>query len=348
MDFGLAPAISTALHRAIDDGLTAYPSDVLEQDSVEAAVGFWNDRFGWSVGQGSVAQAPDVMTGLSRAVQHLTPDGSPVVVPSPMYYPFYGRIRGVGREVLEVPTTPDYQGRFTLDLDGIDRALSKGAGSIALCNPWNPTGRALTDNELGDLVELATSRDVLIISDEIHSPIVYSGRRHIPIATLAPDRVVTITAASKAWNLPGLKCAQVILTNPSHSEIWGSYFTPEKVGVGILGLVATTAAYRDGVEWFDDVLVELERNRDLLSALLAERLPEAGYSEPEGTYLAWVDMSRYGLSDPTAELLETARVAVTGGAPFGVDGSQWIRINFATSPGVIEQVVDRIATHVGS
>lgn len=348
MDFGLAPAVSGALHEAIHLGLTGYPSPTIGRQVVESAISFWKARFDWSVDPSWVNAAPDVMTGLGRAVQHLTKQDAPVVVPSPVYYPFYGTIRRFGREFIEVPSHIDHIGRFVLDLDGIDAALDAGGGSIALCNPWNPTGRVLTESELGDVVEIARRHDAVIISDEIHSPIVYGRTDHIPIATLDPDRVVTVAAASKAWNIPGLKCAQVVLTSERHREMWNPVFPPEKVGVGTLGLIATAAAYSGGVEWFDDVLIQLQQARDLLSALVAERLPKAGYLPPEGTYLAWLDMNPYGLPDPASELLENARVAVTGGAAFGTDCSQWIRINFATSPQVIEQVVDRIATLVAS
>jgi cysteine-S-conjugate beta-lyase len=343
MDFGLAPAVSGALHEAIDLGLTGYPSPMMHDRLVNAAASFWANRFDWSVDAAWINDAPDVMTGVGRAAQHLTKPGAPVVVPSPMYYPFYGTISRFGREFIEVPSQIDDTGRYTLDIDGIGATLASGAGSIALCNPWNPTGRVLTETELGDVVSVARRHDAVIISDEIHSPIVYGGSRHVPIASLDPDRVVTVAAASKAWNIPGLKCAQVVLTSEQHREVWGRIFTPEKVGVGTLGVIASAAAYSNGVGWFDDVLRQLESTRNVLSSLIAERLPDAGYSAPEGTYLAWVDLSPYGLADPTGDLLTDARVGVTGGAPFCTDGSQWIRINFATSPDVVEQVVDRIA-----
>jgi cystathionine beta-lyase len=348
MDFGLAPAVSGALHEAIHLGLTGYPSPILEQRTAESAVQFWSDRFGWSIEPDWVNSAPDVMTGLGRAAQHLTKPGAPVVVPSPVYYPFYATLKRFGREFIEVPSPVDESGRFTLDIAGIDAALASGAGSIALCNPWNPTGRVLSESELGDVVEVARRHDAVIISDEIHSPIVYEGNHHTPIASLDPDRVVTIAAASKAWNTPGLKCAQVVLTAEHHREVWGPVFPPEKVGVGTLGLIATAAAYSDGVEWFDDVLVQLHQARDLLATLVAERLPKARFSPPEGTYLAWVDMSAYGLNDPALDLLERARVAISGGRPFGGDSAQWIRINYATSPDVIEEVVERIARLVAT
>lgn len=346
MDFGLAPAVSGALHEAVHLGLTGYPSPVLNKRVVDAAAAFWTARLDWSVEPSWVNAAPDVMTGLGRAVQFLTRPGSPVVVPSPVYYPFYGTIERFGRSFIEVPSHMDKTGRFTLDIDGIGAALASGGGSIALCNPWNPTGRVLTETELGDVVEVAGRHDAVIISDEIHSPIVYAGSRHIPIAKLAPDRVVTVAAASKAWNLPGLKCAQVVLTNERHREVWRRELPPEKVGVGTFGLIASAAAYADGVDWFDDVLIQLEQARDLLTSLIAQRLPEVGYRPPEGTYLAWLDMSAHDLADPAADLLAGARVAVTGGGAFGKDGSQWVRINYATSPDVIEQTIDRIATFV--
>ncbi len=224
--------------------------------------------------------------------------------------------------------------------------LDDGAGSIVVCNPWNPTGRVLTPTELGDLLEVAAAHNARVLADEIHSPIIYEGHRHTPLASLDPDLVVTVASASKAWNLPGLKCAQVVLTNESDRRIWADYFTPDKVGVGTFGLFASTAAYEDGVDWFDDVLVTLESNRDLVVSRLAERLPDAPMAVPQGTYLAWIDLTRFDLGDPADFLLEHAGVAVTGGGPFGSGGSGFIRLNFATEAGILTEMIDRIAAAV--
>lgn len=342
MDFGLAPPIASALHAAVDRGDTGYFHPGADRAAARAACGFWADRFNWEVDPEQVMPVPDVVEGIRRAIVHLTRPGSPVVLHTPVYYPFFSMVERAGRELVEVACSPDSEGRYRLDLDGIRRALSGGAGSVVLCNPWNPTGRVFGDEELVDLLDLARSPSARVIADEVHAPLIRSGRHHTPAATIDSDTVVTVTSASKAWNIPGLKAAQVVLTASSDREIWESYFTPDKVGVGTFGLIANAAAYADGREWLDGVLDRLESNQQLLSELLEQHLPEVGYFAPEGTYLAWLDFRRYGLDDPAAFLLDHARVALTGGGPFGAGGGGFARLNFATYPGIIDEMVERM------
>lgn len=343
MDFGLAPAVSEALHHAVDNALTGYPYPEAELAVAEAATGFWRERFGWEAEPSWVFPAPDVIEGIRRAIDHLTPPGSPVVLHSPVYFPFYGMVERAGRDIIEVPSKRDKEGRYTLDLDSIERGLDDGAGSIVVCNPWNPTGRVFTEEELSQVLEIARRHDARIIADEIHAAITYSGHIHVPLATMDADRVITVTSASKAWNLPGLKCAQVVLGNQRDRDVWSSFFTPEKVGVGTFGLLANEAAYSSGLEWFETTLRRLGQNRDLLTSLIEQKLPEMLFYPPEGTYLAWLDMSGYGLRSPAEFFLNEAKVAMTGGGPFGTGAERFTRFNFATGEDLIVEMVQRMA-----
>lgn len=344
MDFGLAPAITEALHDAVDRGLTGYPYPDLEQAVAIAATDFWRDRFDWTVDPSRVIAAPDVIEGIRRCLVHLTRPGSPVVLHTPVYFPFFSMVDRANRDIIEVRCPPDDEGRYSLNLDGIEQGFADGAGSVVLCNPWNPTGRVFDRTELEDLVSVAARHDARVIADEIHSPIIYGGGRHIPLATLDNERVVTVAAASKAWNLPGLKCAQVILTNEDDRDVWQESFEPYEAGVGTFGLLAAEAAYGKGREWFDSIMQRLETNRDLLTSLVAKHTPEAIYTPPEGTYLAWLDMSAYGLEDPMRFLREEALVAVNSGGPFRGDSSQHVRLNFATEPEILIELMERIGT----
>lgn len=341
MDFGLAPSVSDALHRAVDEGLTGYPYPQAEQATAEAATSFWADTFGWEVDPGWVFPAPDVIEGIRRAIVHLTRPGTPVVLHTPAYFPFFSMVERAERDIVEVMCARDDQGRYTLNLAGIDRALDDGAGSVVLCNPWNPTGRVFSPEELGSLLEIVARHDARVIADEIHAPITYSGSRHTPIATLDSERAVTVLSASKAWNLPGLKCAQVVLTNERDRDRWG-FYTAGEIG-STFGLIANEAAYSSGRAWFVDVRRQLEANRDLLTELIAEHLPKAQYHPPEGTYLAWLDLGAYGLENPTRFCLEEARVALTDGGPFGSQAGSCVRFNFATDPELITEMVRRMA-----
>lgn len=342
MDFGLAPAVTAALHAAVARGDTAYPYPALEERRTQAAVAFWRDRFGWRVDPAGVFSAPDVVEGIRRAIVHLTPAGSPVVLHTPVYFPFFSMVERAGRSLVEVPSRRDGDGRYRIDSEAVAEALAGGAGCVVLCNPWNPVGRALTLDEIAAVTTAARRYGARVIADEVHAPLVLGATRHVPAAVVDPDTVVTVTSASKAWNIPGLKCAEVVLTRDEDRERWSTYFTPEKVGVGTLGLVAAAAAYAEGGGWLDEVRALLERNRSLLDALIAEDLPDAGYRSPEATYLAWIDFRPYGLAAPAAYFLAEARVALSEGAPFGGDGTGHARLNFATPAEILTEIVVRI------
>lgn len=343
MDYGLAPSISTALHDAVDRADTAYFYPDIEKKAAVAAIDYWLDEFGWQVEPQMVFPVPDVVEGIRRAIIHLTEPGTPVVLHTPVYFPFFSMVERANRELIQLPSTRGEDGRYAIDLDGLDRVFAIGARSIVLCNPWNPTGRSFSEHELDEIVSIAESHGARVISDEIHAPLGYGGTRHNVAASKSPETVITVTSASKAWNLPGLKCGQIVLTNPDDSARWASYYTPDKVGVGTFGLIANAAAYEGGRQWLKDVMVILSENRELLGQLIESYLPDVGYVEPDATYLAWLDFSRHDLEDPAAFLVENAGVALTGGSPFGAGGGGHARLNFATYPHILSEVIERIA-----
>lgn len=346
MDYGLAEPIARALVDAVERADTGYAYPAAEEAMSEAAAGFWKERHGWGVDAERVFPAPDVVEGIRRTIVHLTEPGSSVVLHSPIYYPFFSMVERAGRSLIEVRCPPSEHGRYHLDIDGIDRALAGGAGCLILCNPWNPTGRSFTEDELREVISVAASHEARVIADEIHGQLTYSGGQHVVAASLDPRTVITVTSASKAWNLPGLKCAQVVLTNDEDVAVWSDYFTPEKVGVSTFGLIANTAAFTDGAPWLDETLGILEANRSLLDDLVATHLSEATYHRPEATFLAWLDFSSYGIDDPATHFLERARVALTSGSPFGTGGVRHARLNFATSPEVLTEIVRRLGDAV--
>lgn len=344
MDFGLAPPIAEALHGAIDRGDTGYFSETAERASAAAAASFWTDRFPLAVDADMVFHAPDVVQGLGRAVTHLTRPESPVILHTPAYFPFFSMLEMVGRPLIEVACRSGAEGRYRLDLDGIERAFADGAGALVLCNPWNPTGRVFDRSELEDVTAIAARYGGRIISDEIFAPMTLPGATHLPTASVDPETVITVTSASKTWNLPGLKCAQVILTNEGDAEVWADYFEHYKVGVSNLGIIASEAAYNHGRDWLDCIKGRLADNRDLLGKLASEHLPGVGYTPPEGTYLAWFDFNGTGVDRPAEFFLEEARVALTDGEPFRGGSSRHARLNFATTPEILTEVVERMGS----
>jgi cysteine-S-conjugate beta-lyase len=241
-------------------------------------------------------------------------------------------------------------GRATYDLDGIARAFAAGGALLVHTNPHNPTGRVFTLDEQRALADVVERAGVRVFADEIHAPLVYRGAVHRPYAALSDAtarHTVTATSASKAWNLPGLKAAQLLLSNEADAEHWARVGFFGVHGASTLGVLAATAAYTEGGPWLADVLAYLDGNRRRLGELLAEHLPQVRWTPPEGTYLAWLDCRGLSLpGSPGAFFLERAGVAFVDGPECGAPGAGHVRLNLATPRPVLERIVERMAAAV--
>jgi len=349
MDFPAAPPVRAAIQDAVDRDNFGYPPSA--GGELGAACAQWQQQtYGWIVDPERVHALPDVLKGVELGITAFTPGDSPVVLPTPAYMPFFAVVAECRRPLVEVPMV--YDGDWPmLDLEGIGAAFAAGARSIILCNPNNPMGRVYTREELLALAEVVTEHGAVVVADEIHSPLTYDGHPHVPYASLderTAQHTVTLVSASKGWNLPGLKCAQIVLSNDRHEATWQTLPMLRTHGVSTLGLRANVAAYREGGPWLTETLAYLDGNRQLLADLLTEHLPGVGYRPPEGTYLTWLDFRALQLPDEPAEvLLDKARVAVNPGLPFGAPGAGHVRLNIATSRDILEQIVLAIAGAVG-
>jgi cystathionine beta-lyase len=344
MDFGTAPAVTEALHAAVDAAAFGYLPPALLQGMSEAYAAWSADRYGWAVPPERVRPLADVLAGLAAAIEHFSRPGSPVILPTPAYMPFLVVPPALGREVLEVPMARDGD-RYVYDLDALDAAFRAGGHLLVLCNPHNPIGRVLEPAEMTAVAEVVERHGGRVFSDEIHAPLVYEGHRHVPYAALGEvpaGHAVTATSASKAWNLPGLKCAQLVLSNDADADLWARAGLHAEHGASTLGVVANTAAYTGGAGWLDDVLAYLDGNRRLLAELVAEHLPGVRYTPPEGTYLAWLDFRKLGLPEPGAFFLEHAGVALTDGSLCGAAGEQFARLTIATPRPVLVRTVEQM------
>jgi cystathionine beta-lyase len=365
MDFGVAPPIEAALLDVIKRADYGYLTEHAVTEMAVACAAWQRDRYGWDVDPGRVRPLPDVVTGLAAAITVFSRPGSPVILPTPAYMPFLTIPAGLGREVIQVPMATD-DGRYVLDLDGIDAAFKRGGHLLILCNPSNPVGRVYGRDELTAVTEVVEANGGRVFADEIHAPLLYPGGTHVPYASLsaaAAAHAVTGTAASKGWNLPGLKCAQLLLSNDRDAATWTERGSAFEHGASTPGVHATTAAYREGGPWLDDAVAYLDGSRALLARLLAEHLPEIGYRPPEGTYLAWLDC-RTLLAGPGARpaggralpaevspaefFLAKARVLLTDGAACGEAGRGHVRLNFATPRPILADIVRRLADAVSA
>jgi cystathionine beta-lyase len=346
MDFGTAPAILEALAELSAAANFGYLPPSLAGELAAACADFEQRRFGWQVDPAAIHPLPDVIKALEIAITRFSRPGSPVILPTPAYMPFLVVPGMLGRDIIQVRMRDD-GGFFTLDLDAIEDAFGAGGHLLIFCNPYNPLGRVFTAAEMTQLTEVVDRHGGRVFADEIHAPLVYPGARHIPYASTseaAAAHTLTAVSASKAWNLPGLKCAQAILTNAPDREQWEQMGMFASHGASNPGVVANIAAYRHGQPWLDDVLGYLDDSRRLLAALLSRHLPQVRYRPPDGTYLAWLDCTAMDLpGSPGVVVTDRAGITVVDGPAFGAGGDGAFRLNFATPQPILTEMIERLA-----
>ncbi|WP_372015891.1 MalY/PatB family protein [Pseudoxanthomonas sp. 10H] len=346
MDFGIAPPIREALHQAIERGQVGYLSAGPLRALAEACAGWQHRHHGWEVSADAIRAVPDVLGALEVACRHFLPAGSPVAVPVPCYMPFLPLLALLGHPVVQVPMRNDGDA-WTLDEAALDAAFAAGARMLLLCNPHNPIGKVYPREELERIAAVAARHDARVFADEIHAPLVYAPHAHVPYATVSAEaahQAITAVSASKAWNLAGLKCAQLVFTRPSDLQRWREIGHFAGNSTSTPGVVAHTAAWREGDAWLRPVLDYLRGNREVLGRLLRQRLPQIGWIEPQGTYLAWLDCRALGLDGaPHLFFRRHAHVALTDGAECGQGGEGHVRLNFAMPRPLLVEAVERMA-----
>lgn len=351
MDFETARPILSALHSAVATGSFGYLPPQLAEQLAQACAQWQQRRYGWPVDPEQVYPVSDVLTAFELVMRHFSRPGSPVVLPTPAYMPFLAVPPLHGRSVIEVPMAHDGE-RYVLDPGRLDAAFRAGGQLLVLCNPANPVGRVFTADELAAVTEVVDRHGGRVFADEVHAPLTYPDHHHLPYASTSPvaaAHTLTAVSASKAWNLPGLKCAQVIVSNPADAGAWQVAGSAASAAPSNLGAVAGVAAYRSGGPWLDDILGYLDRNRRRLAQLLGDQLPQAGYAPPEGTYLAWLDCRGLAVGEegPAEFFRQRAGVALVDGAECGAAGRGFVRLNFATPRPILERMAKRMARAVG-
>jgi cystathionine beta-lyase len=330
-DFRPPPEELQALQERVRHGILGYtlPPDELR----DAIVEHLQRRYGWRIDPAWIVFLPGVVPGLHIAARRLAAPGERVLVPTPVYQHFKRAVELAPRPYTEVPLVLR-GGRWVLDLDSVRRTPARLA---YLCNPQNPGGTVFTRDELAAFAE--ATGDAIIVSDEIHCDLVLEpGRRHVPIASLAPDvsrRTVTLMSANKTFNFPAAGCAWAVVEDDRlREEVAFDVRSHVLPSPSVFGYAATLAALRHGAAWLDVQLEYLRGNRDLVERSLA--LPMA---HVEATYLAWIDCSSLGVPDPWRHFLQHG-VALSPGAQFGAPG--FVRLNFATQLVRLEQALARM------
>lgn len=345
MDFPLCEPVRRVLENALAIDDLGYPLDV-QPDALPAAFAErMESRFGWRPDPRRVEVLTDVVQGIYVAIDQFSAPGEGVVVQTPIYPPFLIAVRELSRRLVETPLVAGHS-RYEIDFDQLRAAIDPTTRVFLLCNPQNPTGRVFERRELESLAELAIARDLVVVADEIHADLIYDGRRHIPFASLSPEveaRTLTLTSATKAFNIPGLRCAIAHFGSEALRKRFDRVPRHVRGGLGSLGQAATVAAWREGQPWLDAVLAYLDGNRRRVAQFVAERMPGVRSFVPEATFLAWLDCRGLELeASPHRFFLEHARVALSDGSVFGAPGRGFARLNFATSRPLLDEITTRI------
>ena len=345
MDFLVAPSILQALQERLGRGLGYYS---YHQGEPQMAALLREKLAGQGlVGlpRGGIRALPGVVPGLYAGVLGLTSPGEEVISMTPIYPPFLAAIRDQGRRLRAADLRHGGAG-WEIDWDALEAAVTPATRLLMLCHPHNPTGRVWTAGEMGRLAEFALRHRLWVVSDELHADLSFQGP-HTAFASLGAEiagRTVTLTGPCKTYNTAGLNIGAMI----SHNQ--GLLDRLSAATQGVMGhpsapsMTMWVAALQDDGEWLRSVLDLLRSNRDRVTAWVKEALPFVRYTPPEATYLALLDFRAHSrAADIHTFLLEEARVALNDGPPFGPGYEGFVRLNFATSPEILEDALERIA-----
>ena len=344
MDFEIAKPIRDALENMIKGSDTGYLGPIPELGINLAK--FAKARWGWEIDPEQVFTATDVGVGMVEMARTIVNPGDPIMINTPVYHNMNNWISELKCLSYDAPLIKNGL-HYTLDMTAIEVGYKSGVKIHFLCNPHNPVGTVFTKDELSTIADLAKKYGVTIFSDEIHAPLTYNAAEFTPFlaaSEVAREVGVCITAASKSWNLAGLKCATIITAHPKQNDRAKSMPAAVHFRASLFGAVAAATAY-ECVSWLDDVIETLDSNRKFISKLLTEKLPSVGYRAPDCSYLAWLDLTELNLGvNPRDVLLSEAKLALSSGIHFGPTSGQFVRLNFGTSEEIISEAISRIVS----
>jgi cystathionine beta-lyase len=345
MDFASPEPVIRALRERVEHGVFGY--GVEQPELHQVMQDRFLKRFGWTVEPEAMVLMPGVTPGNNTACRAFGGPGDGVLMQLPVYPPILRLPDNVGMSRDGAGLIRGTEGRYTIDFDALERAITPRTRMFLLCNPHNPVGRVFTREELLRMAEICLRHGLIICADEVHGDLIYTGHSHVPIASLDPEieaRTVTLLAPSKTFNLAGLKTSLAVIPNRALREKFMAARADMVQTGNILGYTAMLAAYRDGQPWLDELLRYLESNRDFLVKYVRTNFPGIEMGIPEGTYLAWLDCRRAGIpsNDPFTFFLESGRVAFNDGATFGRGGEGFVRLNFGCPRSLLIQGLERM------
>ena len=343
MDYNLAEPIQEALIALVKNSDAGYLGKIPELPL--ALSDFAAKRWNWEIDPVQVKISPDVGVGVIEICRLLVQPGEKILINTPVYYNFYNWIKELHCEVMDAPLK-ESDLHYSLDFDLIEKQYSRGVKVHILCNPQNPVGAVFSKSDLSRIADLAKKYDVWIMSDEIHAPLVYKENSFTPflsVSETAREVGFAFLSATKAWSIAGLKCSQIVAQSVRTLEVLGKLPLAVHSRASLFGAVASAVAFRDGVDWLDAVIEELDHSRHYLAELTAAAPVDIKYRMPEGSYFGWLDLRSLHLDGDIADYFITrGKIAIAPGNFYGPSGAGFIRMNFATSKEIIHDALTRI------
>lgn len=345
MDFESPPEVREAMLRSVEHGIYGY---FQRSDGYYRSIINWlYKRHRWRIDREWIVSTPGVVTALNIAIITYTSPGDKVLIQTPVYPPFYNVVRNNGRQLV-TNSLKEEDGRYTMDFDDLETKMRDDVKMMILCSPHNPVGRVWNREELEKVCNLCYKYGVLLVSDEIHSDIVYDGYEHRPIATICSemlDNSITCIAPSKTFNIAGLEESTIIIPNENLRRKFQN--TIKKIGIGggnIFGVTALEAAYTYGEQWLDELLAYLQGNLDYLNDSLKRNKSGVKFYMPEGTYLVWLDFRSTGLlgDELSRFIIDEAKLGLNDGRDFGEEGNGFMRMNIACPRAILREGIDRL------
>lgn len=349
MDFPTAPCIQKAVAERAAHGIWGYSRP--DNRYYDALKKWYKERHNFEVQNEWVVNTPGVCFALATAVKAFTKEGESVLIQKPVYYPFFNIINSLQRKVVNSSLILK-NNHYEIDFDDFERKIvQENVKMFILCSPHNPGGRVWTKQELQKISEICLAHNVLVVSDEIHSDITFGSNVHTVYGSLSEQALknsIICTAPSKSFNLAGLQFSNIFIADEKLRKAFSKEL--DKTGYdepSVFGIVAATAAYSEGADWFDSVKSYIWENILFAKKYIEENASQIKVLVPEGTYLLWLDFSETGLSDSEINdrVLNKAKVWLDSGSMFGKEGEKFQRINCATPRIILEDALKRICSH---
>lgn len=343
MDFLVAPEIREALHQKINHQVYGYTIPYTEVEN--AVLSYLEREHQYRVLRESLVWLPGLVPALNVACRAFCEETESVMVCTPVYPPFLTASVYANRGLIKVPLFWDQNG-WTFDFDAMEQLITPQTKLFLLCSPHNPVGQVFSKDDLNLLGEFCCRHDLILCSDEIHCDLVLEEKKHFVTATLSKsleDRIITLMAPSKTYNLPGLACAYAIISNPTLRHRFQRVARGIITEVNVMGYAGCVSAYNQGDAWRKALLKVLRKNRDLLIKTLLEAVPQVEVRPIEATYLAWLKVSKLAVDSP-CRFFEEAGVGLSDGTFFG--DANYVRLNFGCPESLLQNGLDRMVSAV--